>query len=99
MPLNSAAVDFASRRFKPSGVAVDLETPDGKRVGVLGVELQMLTSNRTRSIVADAVRRMRLMAAISSNQRALSRAASASAMQPKTIAKSGEAASRSASHT
>jgi len=63
LPLYGAAQDFKLRRFKPTAVAVTFESPQGVRVGDLTIEAQVFSSARTRSIVADAVRRMKLLAA------------------------------------
>lgn len=95
LPLCAAADDFKARRFKPTGVVVALETSQGVRVGHLRLETQLFCSVRTRSIVADAVRRMRLLAA--AKGRSSSRAASASAAHPPPIASNeGVAASLTA---
>ena len=67
LPLHDAAQAFAARRFKPAPVAVELEAPQGARLGALRVDAQVFGSARTRGIVADAVRRMRLLAAAASS--------------------------------
>ena len=86
MPLFSAVEDFAARRFKPTPLELPLETPDGRRIGTLAVEAQIFSSARTRSIVADAVRRMKLLAAVKRHHTVMApRGASASVTQPKAV--------------
>lgn len=65
LPLHAAAEGFSARRFKPSPVSVTLENSQGVRLGELTLDTQLFSSVRTRSIVADAVRRMRLLASAS----------------------------------
>lgn len=64
LPLHSAAEAFRRRRFKAERAVVQLETPQGRPFAALGLEAAIFSSARTRSIVADAVRRMRLLAAV-----------------------------------
>ncbi|GBF95749.1 inositol 5-phosphatase [Raphidocelis subcapitata] len=86
LPLNTAAEDFTARRFKPTAVNVTLETPQGARLGELRVEAQVFSSVRTRSVVLEAVRRMRMLAVASGARPArgglAGRAVSASAATP-----------------
>lgn len=63
LPLHAAAEGFKARRFKPSPVRVGLDTPQGMRLGDLLLDTQLFSSVRTRSIMVDAVRRMRMLAA------------------------------------
>jgi hypothetical protein len=86
LPLVSAADDFSGRRYTPTPVAVTLETPDGRRLGEMSVGAQVFSGARTRSIVADAVRRMRLMAAVRAHRHNLPRAASAAAAHGRPAA-------------
>jgi hypothetical protein len=93
LPLHAAAEDFRARRFKPTAVTVTLETPQGARVGDLRVETQVFSSVRTRSVVLEAVRRMRMLAVAGQHAarpsraapagRALSSSAAAPAMEPR----------------
>lgn len=70
LPLHSAVEDFAARRFKPATLEAALEAPDGRRAGTVAVEAQIFSSARTRSIVSDAVRRMKLLVAVRSHHHA-----------------------------
>ena len=63
LPLYSAAEAFRCRCFKPERMTVALETPQGLPFADLSLEAAIFSSVRTRSIVTDAVRRMRLLAA------------------------------------
>ena len=68
LPLVCIADDFSARTLVATTVAATFETPSGQHVGELELAAQLFSGMRTRSIVNDAVHRMRLMAAARSQK-------------------------------